>query len=127
MAKKKSKKKIVPRKTKAVKKRRKSVKKPLTNGKNKKGQFAKGNKAGKTSKTAEAVHKSNLTRAFHDAISVKDVLDITKRLVAMAKEGDIKATQQVLDRCLGKVKETTELVGSGGGPIQIVNYAGASK
>ena len=85
---------------------------PQSNGKNGKGQFVKGNTAGTVGKRAESKHKEKLAAAFNASVSECDIRKIARALVKKACEGDTKAAQQVLDRCLGKVKETTELTGS---------------
>lgn len=125
-AKKKKKKKAAVR---TVKKRANGAKKPLARGKNAKGQFTKGNSLGTRSRTAAHKHKEALSKAFNAAVKVKDITEIAEELVKIAKKGNVKAAQQVLDRCLGKVVEKKEIGGLDGGPVQvqIVNYAGASK
>ncbi len=76
-------------------------------------RFAKGNQHGKKSRNPEATRKLDLVEIFKAAVSFQDIKDIAKQLVKKAKEGDTKAAQQVLDRCLGKVKEQVSLSLSG--------------
>ena len=87
----------------------KDTQEPQSNGRSTKGQFIKGNTAGSQGKRAESKHKEALTNAFNAAISLNDITAIAKAMVKKAKEGDTKAAQQVLDRCLGKVKEVREV------------------
>jgi hypothetical protein len=45
---------------------------------------------------------------------------ILKALRAKAAKGDIRAAEVLLDRAYGKPKQTTELTGSNGDPVQII-------
>ncbi len=112
-----------------AKKAKKPTKKPRTNGRNGKGQFANGNKAGLGKQTPSANHKQKLTEAFKATVTEADIIAIAKKMVAKAKKGDNQAAKDILDRCLGRPKETHEIGGIDGGPVtlQIIDYAGASK
>jgi hypothetical protein len=105
---------------KTVKKRAITKKKPIPSGRNAGGKFTKGNQAGKVSKSPAAKRKETLAQAFKAAITVKDVKAIAKEMLKLAKKGNVKAAQLVLDRCCGKVtdhiehtldKETATLLG----------------
>ena len=45
---------------------------------------------------------------------------IMKALRSKATKGDIRAAEVLLDRAYGKTKQTTELTGSNGDPVQII-------
>jgi Family of unknown function (DUF5681) len=53
-----------------------------------------------------------------DGISAAEA--IMKALRAKATKGDIRAAEVLLDRAYGKPKQTTELTGSNGDPVQII-------
>ncbi len=91
----------------------KDPKKLHLNGKNNKGQFAKGNTAGSGKRSPEAKRKTEQADIFKNAVSDDDIRAIAQILVTKAKQGDTRAAQQVLDRCLGKVKEQVSLSLSG--------------
>ena len=97
----------------------KNSKNPQANGRNGKGQFAKGNTAGEGKKTPSAIHKQRLTEVFKATVTSQDIIAIAKKLVEKAKKGDYQAAKDVLDRCLGKPKETLELGGIDGQPITV--------
>lgn len=80
------------------------VNKPLSDGK-----FQKGNKAGKGTTSPVAKHREKLSQAFKSAITEADMIEIAKALVIKAKDGDCKAAKEVLDRVLGKAKESIEI------------------
>ncbi len=77
------------------------------------GKFTKGNRAGAKSWKPSNRKKQDMLAAFKSAISMDDMKAIAKKLVMKAKLGDTRAAQQVLDRCLGKVKEQVSLSLSG--------------
>ena len=82
------------------------------------GKFKKGNTAGKGKISPDAKHKSNLTAAFNAAITENDILEVAKAMLEEAKEGNVKAADCILNRCLGKPVQP--LSGEGGGPLEIV-------
>ena len=53
---------------------------------------------------------------LHKAV-IREMVPIINALIARAKEGDIIAVKEILDRILGK--SIQPLTGEGGGPIQI--------
>lgn len=95
------------------KKKHPGGRKPSTNGRNKNGQFAKGNCVA-TGRAPDKTHKFKLTEAFKNSVTEADIIDIAKKLVKKAKAGDYQAAKDVLDRCLGRPKETHEIGGIGG-------------
>lgn len=91
------------------------------------GDFAKGNTAAKDHKDPAANKRQDFSLWFKEAVTCDDMKAIAMKMVVLAKNGNVKATKEVLDRCMGKAAQSLEVTGKGGGPIQIVNYAGASK
>lgn len=49
----------------------------------------------------------------------KQLEAIALKVIGMAKEGDIAAIQEIGNRLDGRPKQVTELVGAGGGPLQL--------
>lgn len=93
------------------------------NGRNKKGQFGKGNECAKGHEDPQRRKSQSLRQALLKAVTAKDITDIVKALKDKAKKGDIQAIKEIFDRCLGKSEQP--ITGSGGGPIPItiVDYA----
>jgi hypothetical protein len=69
-------------------------------GRDKRGRFAAGNKYGHGSPLAARATK--LRSAALNAVSAADMKAIIRKLVEMAKEGDVAAAKVVLERCLGE-------------------------
>lgn len=69
------------------------------------GNFKNGNTAGTKTRNPSQKRKLGLAEAFKAAVSIDDIKAIAERLVQDAKGGNAKASKEVLDRCLGKVKE----------------------
>lgn len=64
------------------------------------GRFGPGNKFGKGNPHAR---KTALYRAaLHRAVDPADIEEIVRKLVAMAKAGDLEAIKEVLSRVLGR-------------------------
>jgi len=70
------------------------------NGRDARGRFAKGNQGGPGNPNAQ--HVAKLRDGFRTACSVADVRAICRKLVAMAKKGNLMAVREVLDRTIGK-------------------------
>ena len=70
------------------------------NGRSSGGQFAKGNPGGPGNPYAKRV--STLRSALSDQVQDKDLRAIVAKLVRLAKDGDIAAAKEVLDRSVGK-------------------------
>ena len=64
------------------------------------GRFQVGNPGGPGNPHARAVGR--LRSAMLGAVTDEDIKAICARLVAMAREGNVAAAREVLDRCLGK-------------------------
>jgi hypothetical protein len=90
---------------------------PSTNGSNggsnhdARGHFAKGNRGGPGNPFAARVGK--LRSALLSAIKPSDLQAIVAKLVEQAKSGDVAAAKLILDRAVGKVPSSIELVGWG--------------
>lgn len=54
-----------------------------------------------------------------DPDAKSEAKEVLKRLIKSAKEGNVQAQIAVLDRAYGKPKQSTELTGANGGPIDI--------
>lgn len=72
---------------------------PVGDGRNADGTFATGNKAGKGNPMARKAQQ--LRAAMFRAITATDLREIVKKLVDLAKGGDVAAAREVLQRCLG--------------------------
>ena len=103
--------------------------KPCSDGRNGKGQFAKGNKGGTGSKHKATELGRALKAAFTAAVTEQDIKDIVLGLTKKAKAGDVLAAREVFDRLWGK--STQAITGEGGGAIQfgeiIVKLASGKK
>lgn len=76
---------------------------PSTNGNGRdpqSGRFVKGNAGGPGNPNIQ--HVAKLRDGFRSACSVADVRAICRKLVAMAKKGNLLAVREVLDRTIGK-------------------------
>lgn len=73
-----------------------------TAGRDAKGRFAQGNKLGRGQPSAIARQTARLRQALHQSVTVADIREITTRLVAQAKAGDIPAVKILLERLLGQ-------------------------
>ena len=92
---------------------------PLSNGTGRDphtGFFLPGNKCGKGG-NPHAEKVTRLRAAIYEATNDEDVRDIWKKLLALAKGGNLTAAKEVLDRLLGKSKETVEVTGGLGEAI----------
>lgn len=82
------------------------------NGQDAKGRFLPGNKLGRGNPFNKKC--GEFKTAFFAAIQTEDVTQVAKRLIRMAKKGDLDAIKEVLNRTLGKVGEAVEIEGDGG-------------
>ena len=73
------------------------------NGRDATGRFSKGNPGGPGNPYAQRVGK--LRSALLRAVSEADMKAIVARLVKLAREGDVRAAKEVLDRCIGRPTE----------------------
>jgi hypothetical protein len=64
------------------------------------GRFVVGNRAGRGNPLAARV--AALRKALFDAITEEDIAAAVKALVTQAKNGDVAAIRELLDRCIGK-------------------------
>ena len=69
------------------------------------GDFAKGNTAAKGHSTKAQKKGHDFKAMFQQAITHADMTAIAKKLVELAKKGDVKAAKEVLDRCMGKAPQ----------------------
>ena len=73
------------------------------NGRDEHGRFAPGNVGGPGNPHAKQVGK--LRSAMLAAVSDKEMKAVVKKLVELAKSGNVPAAREVLDRCLGRPVE----------------------
>ena len=74
-----------------------------SNGRDGRGRFSKGNSGGPGNPYAQQVGK--LRSALLRAVSEADMQAIVGRLVELAKEGNVQAAKEVIDRCIGRPVE----------------------
>ena len=87
-------------------------------GRNAKGQFAEGNKAGSYSK--DIARKTQILRqVFMDELKEEDIRQICRVLIRKAKRGQLAAIKEVMDRGMGKVPQAMELGGQDGEPLEV--------
>lgn len=78
-----------------------------SNGRDNTGRFAKGNSLAKGNPFARQV--SQLRAALLDAVTPEDIAQVVQMLVAKAKDGDMAAVKELLDRALGKARQPLQL------------------
>jgi len=66
------------------------------------GRFLPGNKAAKGHQHPHARRAVKLAEAFSSAVKAADIKAIAKKLVEMARNGDLQAIRELLDRTLGR-------------------------
>jgi hypothetical protein len=86
------------------------------------GDFAKGNTAGVKTTNREHSRAMEFKKIFQSAITDQDMLDIAKAMLTKAKTGDVKAAQEVLNRCMGKPEQPVNLEHTGNITVEIVGY-----
>lgn len=91
--------------------------KPIDNGRAANGQFTAGNTASKCTKSPAAMQKRELADSFRAAVTPRDIKDIAEKMVTLAKNGDVKAAQIVLDRCCGKPPQALNIGDANGEPL----------
>ncbi len=73
------------------------------NGRDEHGRFAPGNPGGPGNPHAKKVGK--LRSAMLNAVTEAELTSVIKKLVELAKSGNVPAAKEVLDRCLGRPVE----------------------
>jgi hypothetical protein len=79
---------------------------PSTNGRTPRGQFAKGNPGGPGNPYARRT--AALRSALLDAVTEADIRAIAKALVKRARDGEVPAVRELLDRLLGRPGDVQE-------------------
>jgi hypothetical protein len=84
--------------------------------------FPKGNNANPNGRPKKLPHLNELLADIlgEDKDGITAAEAILKALRAKAAKGDIRAAEVLLDRAYGKPKQTTELTGANGDPVQII-------
>ena len=80
-----------------------SVNGPL-GGRDERGRFMRGNRGGPGNPHVEKTAK--LRSALLSAVTEKDLKAVVMKLVKLAKDGDVVAAREILNRCIGKPVET---------------------
>ena len=76
------------------------------------------NNGGHSTKSAGVDKRKNEYRqASRDAVSMDDFVAVIEALVEKAKGGDIRATQELLNRLLGKPDQSIDLTSEGEGIV----------
>lgn len=71
-----------------------------SNGRNARGQFTAGNHASRGNPLARRI--GQLRSALVEAVTGEDMVAIARKLVELARGGDVLAMRLLLDRCLGR-------------------------
>ena len=79
------------------------------------GQFAPGNTLGKGNPHAPRVNQ--IRALLFSTATLEDLAEVIVKMVEQAKGGDRFARKELLDRMIGKPKETLQLTGDDGQPI----------
>jgi len=77
-------------------------------GRDSKGQFVAGNQLAKGNHAQESLTKRKLKQCFLNNVSEEDMKDVVLKLVELAKNGDMQAIKELLDRTLGKPLQRVE-------------------
>lgn len=94
-----------------------------SNGRRPDGRFAPGNQASKGTRQS---HRQKLLRAFSEAITVDDVIEIAASLLEKAKSGDAAAAKLLTDRLWGRVGEAIPEPPEDTEPPRVDMFAGLS-
>jgi hypothetical protein len=79
-------------------------------GKDNQGRFAKGNSFASGHSNPNARKTQLLQNALLDELDENSIKRIVKRLIQMAMAGNIQAAKEVLDRGLGKARQSVEIL-----------------
>ena len=77
---------------------------PSANGRTPRGQFAKGNLGGPGNPYARRV--ADLRAALLESVTEQDIRAVARALVKRAKEGEVPAVRELLDRLLGRTADS---------------------
>ena len=77
---------------------------PSPNGRNARGRFAKGNLGGPGNPYAKRV--ADLRAALLESVTEQDIRAVARALVKRAKEGEVPAVRELLDRLLGRTADS---------------------
>jgi len=79
------------------------------------GRFLPGHAGGPGNPFAQRVHQ--LRSALLNTVTPSDIEEVVRKLLFMAKEGDVTAIKELLDRTLGKPVAAVEVTGADGEPL----------
>src|SRR5438132_13253725 len=77
------------------------------NGRSTNGRFAAGNKLARGN--PNNLKAQQLRNTLLATVTEKDLIEVTKKLIGLAKSGDMAAIRELLDRILGKPTASIEL------------------
>lgn len=78
------------------------------NGRTSSGKFGAGNQFAKGNPLNRRANQ--LRKVLLDTVQDEDIVDVVRKLIEKAREGDIPATKELLDRSLGKPQATITVV-----------------
>lgn len=81
------------------------------------GKFKAGNPGGPGNPNMKKL--ASYRKALEQAVSAKDFKEVIKKLVELAKGGDVQAIKVLLDRTLGKAEQNINLNSIGLQPVTI--------
>jgi hypothetical protein len=84
------------------------------------GRFLPGHCGGPGNPHAQKVHR--LRSALLNTVTSTDIEEIVRKLISLAKGGDVAAIKELLDRTIGKPVTAVELTGADGEPLQFVHF-----
>ena len=85
------------------------------------GRFGEGNPGGPGRGKGKRDNSiENALNIIREAITEEDLTAVVQRMVKAAKAGNVRAAQLLLAYKAGKPKETIEVAGEGGMPIEII-------
>jgi hypothetical protein len=78
-----------------------------SDGHNSNGRFAKSNTAAAGHRNPNARRVQQFYNALISAVSVSDIEFVVRKLIKMARGGDLAAVRELLDRTVGKTEKIT--------------------
>lgn len=76
--------------------------------------FGKGNLLQQIGNENKAKKRALFQKAIEEAVTLQDIADIAKKLVSMAKAGDLECAKEVFNRTAGKVTDRVEVEAADG-------------
>jgi hypothetical protein len=76
--------------------------------------FGKGNMLQQIGHENKAKKRALFQKAIEEAVTLQDIADIAKKLVSMARAGDLECAKEVFNRTAGKVTDRVEVEAADG-------------